>query len=115
MDVVEKSVSLFLTALGESPFEAWLDELLDIRAKQKILARIARGQSRRLEKWERGQPIEWFVFGRFRIHLLAIAIAPSSPSTGATGRLPSPIVGHPTTAHLGGRTASTAADPDQRR
>lgn len=42
MDVVEKLVSLYLTASGESPFEDWFDGLLDIRSKQKILARIAR-------------------------------------------------------------------------
>lgn len=36
---------------------------------------------------EEGSPIAWFVFNRFRIEPLAIAIAPSFPSTGAAGRL----------------------------
>ncbi len=52
MDVVGKSVSLYLTASGESPFEDWFDGLWDIRTKQKILARIARVRAGNLGDWK---------------------------------------------------------------
>lgn len=52
MDVVKKSVSLYLTASGESPFEDWFDGLWDIRAKHRILARIARVRAGNLGDWK---------------------------------------------------------------
>jgi putative addiction module killer protein len=42
MDLAEKTVRLYLTESGVSPFEEWFDDLCDTRAQQRILARIAR-------------------------------------------------------------------------
>ncbi len=52
MDAVEKSVLLYLTQAGESPFEEWFDHVSDLKAKQRILARIARLRSGNLGDWK---------------------------------------------------------------
>lgn len=42
MDTVEKTVRLYLTESGASPFEEWFDDLSDARAQVRILAGITR-------------------------------------------------------------------------
>jgi len=45
MTIVEKTVTLYLTIGGESPFIRWYHSLKDKRANEIILARIARVRS----------------------------------------------------------------------
>jgi putative addiction module killer protein len=45
MDVIEKSVLFYRTAGGLLPFAEWMGGLRDRRARQKILARLARVRS----------------------------------------------------------------------
>jgi putative addiction module killer protein len=55
MDALERTVRLFLTVSGASPFEEWFDDLADVRAQQRILARIARLRL--------GNPGDWKALG----------------------------------------------------
>ncbi len=55
MDTVEKTVRLYMTDSGYTPFEEWFDELCDARAQEHILARIARLRL--------GNPGDWKALG----------------------------------------------------
>jgi putative addiction module killer protein len=55
MDAVEKKLRLYLTESGESPFEKWFDRLRDLRAQQRILARLTRIRL--------GNPGDWKMVG----------------------------------------------------
>jgi putative addiction module killer protein len=55
MDVVPRTVRLYVTASGASPFETWFDHLADARAQQRILARMARLRL--------GNPGDWKALG----------------------------------------------------
>lgn len=52
MDTGEKTVRIYLTSSGGSPFEEWFDALFDSRAQERILARIARVRSGNLGDWK---------------------------------------------------------------
>jgi putative addiction module killer protein len=52
MDVRERTIRLYLTPTEDCPFEAWFDGLSDIRAQQRVLARIARLRTGNLGDWK---------------------------------------------------------------
>ena len=45
MEVTPKNLQIFRTKNGSQPFTEWIEELRDQRAKQKIMARLARVRS----------------------------------------------------------------------
>ena len=45
MEVIPKNIQIFLSKSGICPFIEWIDALRDDRAKQKIIARLARVRS----------------------------------------------------------------------
>ncbi len=55
MELVAQTVRLYLARSGTSPFEEWFDGLSDIRARARILARIARLRA--------GNPGDWKAVG----------------------------------------------------
>ena len=52
MDTTGKVVRIYLSAVGESPFEQWFISLSDNRTRQRILARIARVRAGNLGDWK---------------------------------------------------------------
>lgn len=42
MDSIERHVAVYRTPDGRVPFELWLDQLPDVRTRQKVQARIGR-------------------------------------------------------------------------
>jgi putative addiction module killer protein len=55
MDAVPRTVRLYVTDSGVSPFEEWFDQLADARAQQRVLARITRLRL--------GNPGDWKALG----------------------------------------------------